>query len=737
MTAAPAGGGVYLPRTPSGAGFSRAPPRMVRSAGANEAPLLRSRRGRRSIPSVGLPVAALVMLLAVFPFFSPGAKSAMVVGATGVGSTPSAWQTTAYSPFPSPTGSLPAMRNSSEADSLTGASSGASPSWTRVFPSTQPSPRFGAGMAYDAADGYVVLFGGFAGFYKVGIYEHLRCMNDTWTYSRGVWTNLSLSGPPATCDPHMTFDAADGYVVAYMAQGDGAFWNETWTFLHGKWTQVNTFEPGMAQPSGAAYDASSGQVLMLGLMSGYNGSLMETWEYSDGTWGRLGAPTTPQFSGGGYSPFDLAFDAADGYVVSMAPPETNGSSGAPNGAWAYVNGDWKLMAVLPYSYAGAGALAFDPKDGYLILFGPTLKNSNETLLYSAGSWTNASISGPPGAAAPSMTFDAGDGYAVLFGGAHVTVTGGVGNETLLDQTWIYSTPPVTLHVSMSDAPSVVCSVRSESCGAATDESRVSIGVVASPVTGNDSWGFDSGRGTVAYGPYYWADAPEVSFVGWHNLTPAPNIDPAVSCSLGNGAPPSCALRPSISYLPSGAEELTWIWSGAGTSDSLRLGDSWNISFEVQALGPPYGPVPVDSCTSAVCTAAADGPVDGSFSSLSLSPWGNESRLADSLPLGWVTVLPPLAQNNPPPSPTPPPPPPAVGAPLPVSAPVAPTPVATPAPAVPVVATIGPSLSLSAVAAAIIGAGATRVILARPAQGMRMAIRVAAPSRKRTPNRGTD
>ncbi len=591
-------------------------------------------------------------------------------------------------------------------------------------------------MAYDPVDGYVVLFGGFAGYYKVGIYQHLRCMNDTWVFSRGVWTNLSILGPPATCDLAMAFDAVDGYVVAYLAQGDGAFWNETWTFLHGKWTQTNTFEPGLIEPSGMAYDAAPGQILMFGLTAGYDASVQETWAYAGGTWEKRATVHTPG-SPGGLESGNLAYDAADGYVVTMAPPETNGSSGSDGGTWALVNGDWKLMAILSYSYAGAGTLAFDPKEGYLILFGPTLKNSNETLLYSAGAWANASVPGPPADGLPSMVFDPADGYVVLFGGEHVTVTGGVANGSLMDQTWIYSTPSVALHVSISDSPSEICSVRSESCGAATDESRVSVGIIARPVSGNESWGLDSGRGTVDYGPYYWADSPEVSFVGWHNLTPAPDLNPAVICTLGTGGSPSCGLRPVITYLPSGAEELTWNWSGAGSAAALRLGDTWNLSFEVQALGPPYGPVPVDSCITGVCAVAKDGPVDGSFASLTLSPSGNNTRLADSIPLGWVTVLPPLTQNNPPPSPTPPPPPPAVGAPLPVATPVAPTPVATPAPALPLAAAIGPSLSLSAVAAAVIGAGATRVILARPAQGMRMAMRVAVPPGKRRPSRGAD
>jgi hypothetical protein len=47
--------------------------------------------------------------------------------------------------------------------------------WTRQFPKTSPRARYVASMAYDAATGNVVLFGGYAG----------ALLSDTWIWGSG------------------------------------------------------------------------------------------------------------------------------------------------------------------------------------------------------------------------------------------------------------------------------------------------------------------------------------------------------------------------------------------------------------------------------------------------------------------------------------------------------------------------------------------------------------------------
>jgi hypothetical protein len=56
--------------------------------------------------------------------------------------------------------------------------------WTKRTPAHSPSPRFGSGMAYDAARSQVVLFGG---------YDNVSLLGDTWTWDGTDWTKRTPS----------------------------------------------------------------------------------------------------------------------------------------------------------------------------------------------------------------------------------------------------------------------------------------------------------------------------------------------------------------------------------------------------------------------------------------------------------------------------------------------------------------------------------------------------------------
>ena len=71
------------------------------------------------------------------------------------------------------------------------ASSAPAPTWTKQAPAASPPGRFEASMAYDAATGTVVLFGG----YGPGVERRL---GGTWTWDGSTWTKQSpAASPPA------------------------------------------------------------------------------------------------------------------------------------------------------------------------------------------------------------------------------------------------------------------------------------------------------------------------------------------------------------------------------------------------------------------------------------------------------------------------------------------------------------------------------------------------------------
>ena len=98
--------------------------------------------------------------------------------------------------------------------------------WAKQHPATHPSARAAASMAYDAATGTVVLFGGQD---NAG-----RFLGDTWVWNGTTWTRQHpATSPPARSDTSMAYDAATGTVVLFGGvggiPGHPIFMPGTWT----------------------------------------------------------------------------------------------------------------------------------------------------------------------------------------------------------------------------------------------------------------------------------------------------------------------------------------------------------------------------------------------------------------------------------------------------------------------------------------------------------------------------
>ena len=108
---------------------------------------------------------------------------------------------------------------------------GRSGRWSPAQPIGPPSPRLAAPFAYDASDGYFVLFGGWTSTSPSG-----PVLNDTWTYTGTNWTNITnssdrpLPAPVPTPVPATSLSGIElGYigaaiVVAALAIGLVAYW---------------------------------------------------------------------------------------------------------------------------------------------------------------------------------------------------------------------------------------------------------------------------------------------------------------------------------------------------------------------------------------------------------------------------------------------------------------------------------------------------------------------------------
>jgi hypothetical protein len=134
-------------------------------------------------------------------------------------------------------------------------------------------------MAYDAANGTMVLFGG------GGSRNYLA---DTWTWNGATWTEQHPAvSPPARAKAGMTYDAAARTIVLFGGDGGRGLGdhplNDTWTWNGTTWTEQHPAVSPAARYGGTmAYDAATRNVVLFG---GENSNLLaDTWTWNGVTW---------------------------------------------------------------------------------------------------------------------------------------------------------------------------------------------------------------------------------------------------------------------------------------------------------------------------------------------------------------------------------------------------------------------------------------------------------------------
>jgi hypothetical protein len=189
------------------------------------------------------------------------------------------------------------------------------------------------------------------------------------------------------------------------------------------------------------------------------------------------------------------------------------------------------------------------------------------------------------------------------------------------------------------------------------------------------------------------------FVPFANVRPAPNLQPTTQCLTPYGSIGSC---PGPTYdNGTGFESLNWNWSNTPSDNILYGGDEWVASFNVIAVGPPYGTVPVDACVTSACAAAGSGRVGGTYTVARYIPGTATFEVNESFPVTELRIV--YGPQVPAPTPAVPP---VAG--LPPPPPVPPLPVVTsPVPASTGLGSI-PTVSIQALGAGFLGAGFTRV-----------------------------
>lgn len=298
--------------------------------------------------------------------------------------------------------------------------------WTELSEPVAPSPRWNEVLAYDTADSELLMVGGWDGS---------QALPDDWTFAGGHWSEIPPPVPPERYGAQVAYDAADGYTLLFggcantACYGSDVTLGDTWTYQAGVWTELH---PAVSPPArgqgGMAYDPSCTCVVMFGGYHSGSSTLGDTWEFKAGAWTQVFPATHPP-AGEGTA---LAYDTADGYLLLFG----GGSNATVSSqTWKFQAGDWTLLnpVVAPPARMGPG-LAYDAKDGYVLMQGGNTAGggyATDTWSFLDGNWTQLySNPHPNGVSNGGMTYDSTDGYVLLWDG--------YANGTVMNFTWAWS-----------------------------------------------------------------------------------------------------------------------------------------------------------------------------------------------------------------------------------------------------------------------------------------------------------
>jgi hypothetical protein len=297
--------------------------------------------------------------------------------------------------------------------------------WNQQSPATSAGARWQATMDYDAAQGQVVLFGGFSN----------GELGDTWLWNGTTWTQQSpATNPPARSQSAMVYDAAQSNVVlfgGYLSNNAPFRSADTWVWNGTTWAQQSpATSPSARADHAMAYDAAQGNVVLFGGFTDFGATLGDTWIWNGTTWTQQSPSANP--TGRYFSA--MAYDAVHNLVV-MFGGDT--SSGPLNDTWVWNGTNWTQLTPATSPTARYGhTMAFDAQTGQIVLFGGVNASNtylNDTWVWDGTNWTQESPAASPVARAfHNEVYNAAQGQVVLFGGYDVASEFG--------DTWVWSYP---------------------------------------------------------------------------------------------------------------------------------------------------------------------------------------------------------------------------------------------------------------------------------------------------------
>lgn len=269
--------------------------------------------------------------------------------------------------------------------------------WTQVMSRNVPSPRMDAALAYDAARNLAVLFGGRA--------HPNSPFGDTWEFDGSNWARVATSGPAARFNAGMAYDFVRGRIVLFgglSSGGTGTLFGDTWEFDGAIWTpSITPNTPPARAVRVMTFDAARSNVVLHG-GHGASGPLADTWTYDGSDWTSVAA-----------SPITSRLFAAAAYDASRARTVAFDDLAE---TWEYDGANW-IKTVANFDARYGHAVTYDSARARIVLFGGGATPRDDTWEFDGASWQRVTTSPAPSPrTGHAITYDSGRGRTVLFGG---------------------------------------------------------------------------------------------------------------------------------------------------------------------------------------------------------------------------------------------------------------------------------------------------------------------------------
>jgi hypothetical protein len=380
-------------------------------------------------------MSVVVALLVIVPAGSAAPSTPNAPHSPELRTTAGAWDPPLVSPAPTEIGrpSIGGMQGGP----LFAGTVRTNATWEMVSGNLTPTDRVLSSVGYDPSQNRTILFGGGPDCYPCANF------NDTWAYSRGIWTQLHPSrSPPPQAGASLAWDDALqallflGLNLSYgqcLAIG-GSCHSETWMFKDGNWTELfPVHSPPPLSCSNLVYDPADRAALTFGGCEPlHNWPTNETWLYQNSDWVQVGGKSPPPSA-----PTASVYDEKIGAVLNFGGRATNDT-------WEFVNESW--VQVHPTRSPPARsieAMAYDTAMAGTVLFGGYWSGyHNDTWIFRGGNWTQLHPQHSPA----NLT---GSGYVYDASDQAVLIVGGEDQSTFrtVPVAWAWEAPLVALNVS--------------------------------------------------------------------------------------------------------------------------------------------------------------------------------------------------------------------------------------------------------------------------------------------------